>query len=159
MVFGRLKRFADDCLRFAQTQTSVVLSAAAAQRSRPDSCQAFCSGDSKYSATLRWPSKISAVVCMLGCRQLAWRRCSDGIFQAPKKAIKKNFIAVRIAHLPPLPWLIARRTSCRKTLASRNLNYSVARKNLANIQWPTLAAQLVSTKLPILSALIHQADL
>lgn len=33
-------------------------------RSRPASCQAFFTGESRYSMTVRRPSRISAVVCM-----------------------------------------------------------------------------------------------
>jgi hypothetical protein len=35
-----------------------------AYRSRPASCQAFLTGDNRYSATVRVPSMISALVCM-----------------------------------------------------------------------------------------------
>lgn len=33
-------------------------------RSRPDSCQACCKGESRYSATVRSPRRISATTCM-----------------------------------------------------------------------------------------------
>jgi len=36
------------------------------QRSRADSCQAFCTGESRYSITVRSPSLISEMTCMPG---------------------------------------------------------------------------------------------
>ena len=47
-----------------------------AYRSRPASCHAFLTGESRYSITVRVPSRISALVCMPALRANRWlSRC------------------------------------------------------------------------------------
>ncbi len=56
-------------------------------RSRPASCQAFRTGDNRYSATLRVPSNTSAEVCMPADRDRRWPSSSRLIFFSTTKAL------------------------------------------------------------------------